>query len=44
MDCKEATKNTDVGIIVIGDYDDNIYVNKICNSSNTSSHSSFITT
>ena len=35
---KEASQITDVGIIVIGDYDDNIYVNKICITSNTSSH------
>ena len=30
---KEAPENTEAGIIVIGDYDNNLYVNKICNSS-----------
>ena len=35
---KEIPKNTDGGIIVIGDYNENIYVNKICTISNTSSH------
>jgi len=35
---KEIPENTNGGIVVIGDYDDNIYVNKICTTSNTSSH------
>jgi len=35
---KETPLTKDVGIIVIGDYDENIYVNKICTTSNTSSH------
>ena len=35
---KEASQITDVGIIVIGDYDENKYVNKICDTSNTLSH------
>ena len=35
---KKAPQITDVGIIVIGDYDDNIYVNKICTTSNISFH------
>ena len=35
---KEAPLITDVGIIVIGDYDKNIHVNKICATTNTSSH------
>ena len=35
---KEIPENTDVGIIVIGDYDENILVNKICTISNTLSH------
>ena len=33
-----APKKTDVGIVVIGDYDNNIYVNNICTISNTLSH------
>jgi len=35
---KEIPENTDGGIIVIGDYDENILVNKICTISNTLSH------
>ena len=35
---KEIPKNIDGGIIVIGDYDENILVNKICTISNTLSH------
>jgi hypothetical protein len=35
---KEAPNNTNVGIIVIGDYDNNIYVNKICETPIISSH------
>ena len=35
---KEIPKNTEGGIIVIGDYNENIYVNKICTISNTSFH------
>ena len=35
---KEIPENTDGGIIVIGDYDENIFVNKICTISNTLSH------
>jgi 4-amino-4-deoxy-L-arabinose transferase-like glycosyltransferase len=35
---KEISENTDGGIIVIGDYDENILVNKICTISNTLSH------
>jgi 4-amino-4-deoxy-L-arabinose transferase-like glycosyltransferase len=35
---KEIPVNTDGGIIVIGDYDGNIFVNKICTISNTLSH------
>jgi len=35
---KEIPENTDGGIIVIGDYDENILVNKICAISNTLSH------
>jgi 4-amino-4-deoxy-L-arabinose transferase-like glycosyltransferase len=35
---KEIPDNTDGGIIVIGDYDENILVNKICTISNTLSH------
>ena len=35
---KEIPKNTEGGIIVIGDYNENIYVNKICTISNISSH------
>ena len=35
---KEAPKDTKVGIIVIGDYDDNLYVNKICETPHESSH------
>lgn len=35
---KEVPKNTNGGIIVIGNYDENIFVNKICTVSNTSSH------
>ena len=35
---KEIPENTDGGIIVIGDYDENILVNKICTISNTLSY------
>ena len=35
---KEAPKDTKVGIIVIGDHDDNLYVNKICETSHESFH------
>ena len=35
---KEIPENTDGGIIVIGDYDENIFVNKICTISNTLSY------
>jgi hypothetical protein len=35
---KKVPENTNGGIIVIGDYEDNVYVNNICASSNTSSH------
>jgi len=35
---KEIPENADGGIIVIGDYDENIFVNKICTISNTLSH------
>ncbi len=35
---KEIPENTDGGIIIIGDYDENILVNKICTISNTLSH------
>jgi hypothetical protein len=35
---KEIPKNTYGGIIVIGDYDENILVNKICTISNTLPH------
>jgi 4-amino-4-deoxy-L-arabinose transferase-like glycosyltransferase len=35
---KEIPENTDGGIIVIGNYDENILVNKICATSNTLSH------
>ena len=35
---KEVPANTKGGIIVIGDYDKNIYVNKICTFSHTSSY------
>ncbi len=35
---KKIPDNTDGGIIVIGDYDENIFVNKICTISNTLSH------
>ena len=35
---KEASQITDVGIIVIGDYNSDIRTHKICTSSNTSSH------
>jgi hypothetical protein len=35
---KEITENIDGGIIVIGNYDENIFVNKICTISNALSH------
>jgi len=35
---KEIPENTEGGIIIIGDYDENILVNKICAISNTLSH------
>ena len=35
---KEIPKNIDGGIIIIGNYDENIYVNKICTFSHTPSH------
>ena len=35
---KEVPENTKGGIIVIGDYDNNIYVNNVCTISNTLSH------
>jgi len=35
---KEIPEKTDGGIIIIGDYDENILVNKICTISNTLSH------
>jgi hypothetical protein len=35
---KEIPENTVGGIIVIGDYDENIFVNKVCNISNALSH------
>ena len=35
---KKVPENTNGGIIVIGDYNTDISVHKICTSSNTSSH------